>query len=256
MNGTVSRRVFVGSVAAGVPVVVGAGVAAWPFTDLNAQRSTSAQQYGPVVAEVRGQLKDALGKMRNGQSGGARQLATTLRIYASTVNDDQLREALRKVNRQRLLLTEMNHGELVRQANELGLDPSRLPPHSLDRIGREAALDRLIKEGLSPLMRQVADYVDGIGEKIERLERRSGGAMALQVALRQPIPDPVDCGNCDQEKAQADNALQVATVACAASVIFPLLAEVCAAASATYLAFYTGYSICLAILAFCRAYYN
>jgi hypothetical protein len=257
MNGTVSRRVFVGSVVAGVPVVVGAGVAAWPFTELQGQAPTSApQQYGPVVREVQRQLKDAFGKIRDGQSGGARQLATALRIYASTVNDDLLQTSLRKANRQQLLLTDMNHGELVRQAKEFGIDPSRLPPHSLDRVGRQAALDRLIKEGVSPFMRTVADYVDGVAEKMERLERRSGGAMALQVALRQPIPDPVDCGNCEQEQQQVDSALQVATVTCAASAIFPPLAEVCAATSATYLAFYAAYSICLAILAFCRAYYN
>ena len=103
------------------------------------------------------------------------------------MNNGQLQALLRKANRQQLLLTEMNHGELVRQAKELGIDPSRLPPHSVDRVGREAALDRLIKEGASPFMRTVADYVDGVAEKMERLERRSGGGVALQIALRQPI---------------------------------------------------------------------
>ena len=104
--------------------------------------------------------------MRSGQANGARQAATVLRVYASTVNNGQLQALLRKANRQQLLLTEMNHGELVRQAKELGIDPSRLPPHSVDRVGREAALDRLIKEGVSPFMRTVADYVDGVAEKM------------------------------------------------------------------------------------------
>ena len=139
--------------------------------------------------------------MQNGQSGGARQAAAVMRVYAATVNDSQLRASLRKANRQQLLLTDMNHGELVRQATELGINPSRLPPHSLDRVGREAALDRLMKEGLSPIMLHVADFIDNVGAKMEAVER-SGGARALGVALRQPIPDHTDCGNCQQEKEQ------------------------------------------------------
>jgi hypothetical protein len=150
----------------------------------------------------------------------------------------------------------MNHVELARQAKELGIDPSRLPPHSLDYAGREAALDRLLKEGLSPLMRTVAEYVDGVAEKMERVERLSGGAMALQVALRQPIPDQVDCGNCEQEQQQLDATLNMATIICAAALVVPLLVEACTAATLTYIAFYGAYAVCLAVVALCDAYYN
>lgn len=249
MNGTVSRRVFVGSVAAaGVGAVGTASLLDFP---ISAQRVTTP----PLIGEIRRQLKEAFGKLQNGQSGGARQAATVLRLYASTVDNGQLQAALRKANRQQLLLAKMNHGELVRQAEELGINPSRLPPHSLDSVGREVALDRLIKEGLSPLMLHVADFIDGVGAKMEDLER-SGHARPFQVALRQPIPDHTECGNCEQEAAQVENAMSVMTVVCAAALVFPLLAEVCAAASATYVTFYAAYSICLAIVAFCDAYYN
>jgi len=249
MNGSVSRRIFVGSLA-------GAGVGALGATSFDLSLSAQRTSASPLLREIREQLKDALGKMQNGQALGARQAATVVRVYASTVNDSQLQSLLRKANRQQLLTAEMNHAELARQAKELGVDPSRLPPHSLDRVGQEAALDRLIKEGLSPFMRSVADYVDGIAERMERLERRSGGAVALQVALRQPIPDHVDCGNCDREKEQVDTVLQIATVTCAAAAVFPLLIEACAVASATYVTFYSAFAICLAIVAFCNAYYN
>jgi hypothetical protein len=249
MNGTVGRRVFVGSLAAaGVGAVGAASLLEFPAS---AQRGATT----PLTREIRRQLKEALGKMREGQADAARQASTVLRLYASTVNDNQLKAALRKANRQQILLAQVNHGELVRQAEELGINPSRLPPHSLNRVGREAALDRLIKEGLSPLMLQVADVVDGVGEKLRALERR-GGARALQVALRQPIPDYMECGSCEQEKGQMEAAMQIMTVTCAASLVFPPLAEVCAAASATYLTFYGAHSICLAIVAFCEAYYN
>jgi hypothetical protein len=249
MNGTVSRRIFVGSLA-------GAGVGALGATSLDLSLSAQRVSASPLLAEIRGQLKDAFGKMQNGQAIGARQAATILRVYASTLNDDQLRVALSKANRQQLLLTDMNHGDLVRQAKELGIDPSRLPRHSLDRVGREEALDQLLKEGLSPFTRTVADYVDRVAEKMERMERRSGGAMALQVALRQPIPEPVNCGNCDREKQELDITQNMATVVCAAAAIIPLLVEACAVASATYLTFYLAFTICNAILALCRAYYN
>jgi hypothetical protein len=249
MNGHVNRRVFVGSIAA-------AGVGAAGATSLldfpvSAQPASTA----PLTREIRRQLKEAFGKMRDGQGGGARQAATVLRLYAATVNDSQVQAALRKGNRQQILLAEMNHGELVRQAKELGIDPSRLPPHSLDRVGREGALDRLIKEGVSPLMREVADYVDGVGTKIERLER-SGRARPLQIALRQPIPSQTDCGNCGQEKQQLDTMLNIMTVTCAAAAVIPILIEACAAVSAAYFSFYIAYAICSAVVAFCEAYYH
>jgi hypothetical protein len=249
MNGSVSRRVFVGSVAA-------AGVGAAGATSL-VEFPVAAQPAAtdPLIREIRRQIKKAIGQMRQGQSGGARQLSTTLRIYASTVNDNQLRAALRKANRQQLLLADMNHGELVRQAEELGINPSTLPPHSVDRVGRDAALDRLLKEGLSPLMLHVADFVDEVGKKMGALER-TGRARPLQVALRQPIPDTTECYQCDQEKAWVDGAMNAMTVICAATIVFPLLAEACAAASAAYLSFYLAYSVCLMILAFCEYYYG
>jgi hypothetical protein len=248
MNGTVSRRVFVGSLA-------GAGVGATGAALLDLPLSAQRASADPVVRELHTQLKDAFGKMRDGKAIGARQAATVLRVWASTVNDGQFQATLRNANRSQLLLTEMNHEELVRQAKELGIDPSKLPRHSLDRVGREAALGRLIKEGLSQSLREAADYVDGVGTKMERLER-AGGARPLQVALRQPIPDTVDCGNCNQEKQQVENAQHVMEVACAAALLFPLLGPACEGAAAAYLVVVSAAAICLLVVQLCEAYYH
>jgi hypothetical protein len=193
--------------------------------------------------------------MRNGHSGGARQAATVLRLYASTVDDGQLQAGLRKANRQQLLRTEMNHTELAREAKELGIDPSRLPPHAIDRVGREAAVDRLIKEGMSPFMRNVADYVDDVAEKMERLERRPDGAMAMQVALRQP-PEQVYCGTCEPIQGGMDYSMAQATVVCAAAAAFPPLGPACAAASVVFLVYHSAYALCLVIVQVCESYYN
>jgi len=244
-----SRRVFLGTVAAaGVGAAGTASLLEFPALAQN--RSTSA-----LMVELRRQLKEGMGKMQLGQSDGAKQLATVLRVYASTVDNTLVRTTLAKANRQRLLTIEMNHGELARQAEELGINPSRLPPHALDRVGREAALDQLIAEGLSPMMLRVADYVDGVGAKMAQLER-DGHARPLQVSLRQPIPSSSDCGDCAREADQVSGAVQMATVACAAAAAFPPFAELCVAASLAYLTFLAAYAVCLAIIGFCTAYHQ
>jgi hypothetical protein len=252
MNGSVSRRVFVGSVAA-------AGVGAAGATSL-LEFDVAAQPAArdPLIREIRHQLKQAIGQMRQGQSGGARQLSATLRIYASTVNDNQLRAALRKANRQQLLLTDMHRTELVRQAEELGINPSTLPPHSLNRLRNEEAFDRLRREGLAPSMREAADYVDNLAAKLENLAQRRGGPQALAIALRQPIPEPVDCGNCGAEQSALASAEAQMAVACALAAIFPIppVEAACAAAAAAFLVLFAAYGACEAIVAFCRYYYG
>ena len=241
-----SRRLFLGSVAA-------AGAGAIGVTAINFPAAAQpAADSSPIVLELRRQLKEAFEKMRMGQSVGARQAATILRVNASTVDDGLLRATLAKANRQQLLSTETNHEDLARQAKEFGLNPAMLPPHSIDRVGREKALDQLFAEGLSPLMLRVADYTDTVAVKMETLER-SGRARPLQIALRRQT---VDCGSCSDEQTQVASAMQAATVVCAAAIVFPPLAELCAAASAAYLVFQTALAICLFWVEVCNAIYN
>jgi len=240
-----SRRLFLGSVAAaGVGAAGAATLLEFPAFAQN--RSTSA-----LVQELRRQLKEGLGKMQMGQSGGARQLATILRVYASTVDDGLLRASLAKINRQQLLTTEMNHAELVRQAQELGLNASRLHAHSLDRVGREQALDRLVDEGLSPMMKRVADYVDGVALKIERLER-DGRARPFQVVLSRQG----GCGDCGAIEGAINDSERWMEVICAAAVLLPYLTELCAAACGAWLTFIAAYGVCLEIIAICQAIYG
>jgi hypothetical protein len=240
-----SRRLFLGSVAAaGVGAAGAASFLEFPASAQN--RSTST-----LILELRRQLKEGFEKVHAGRGDGARQLATILRVYASTVDNGLLRTTLAKANRQRLLTTEMNHAELVRQAEEFGLNPAMLPQHSIDRAGRERALDQLVSEGLSPLMLRVADYTEAAAGKMETLER-SGRARQLQIALRQQV----DCGSCSDEQSQVSNAIQIAQVVCAGAIIFPFLAELCAAASAAYMVFLSALAICLFWVEVCNAIYN
>ena len=252
MNGTVSRRVFVGSVAAaGVGAAGAASVLDFP---LSAQPVSAV----PLTREIRRQLKEAFGKLREGRADGARQLAAMLRVYASTVNESELRAALQNANRRQLLSREVNHDEMVRQARELGLDPARLPPHRLISYGeRDEAVAQLLRDGLGASMRAAADLVDGVAEKIEALPREQRGAFVQAIAL-QPIPEPVDCGNCNTILSGLDYAEKQMTVACALAGLFPLppLVAACEAAISAWLVMLGAYGACRAIVALCEAYYN
>jgi hypothetical protein len=257
MNGTVSRRVFVGRTALGLGVAaVGGGAVALSFADLGGQ---SVNSLGAVGEEIDRQLAEGIAKMKDGLGAGARQVATIMRLYASTVDDDQLRGALRKANRRTVTTAaQPNHGELVRRARKLGINPAIVPPHSLNQVGNEAAFDRLSREGLAPSMREVADLVDNVAAKLDDLAKRAGGPQLLAVALRQPIPEPVDCGNCNDIKAGMDNAALLMDVACGLAVLFPVPPAVaaCQAAIASFLVMVGAYGSCQAIVQLCEYYYN
>jgi hypothetical protein len=257
MNGTVSRRVFVGRTALGLGVAtVGGGAVALSFADLGGQSVTSL---GAVGEEIDRQLAEGIAKMKDGLGAGARQVATIMRLYASTVDDNQLRGALRKANRRTVTTAaQPNHGELVRRALKFGINPAIVPPHSIDRLRNEAAFDRIRREGLAPSMREVADYVDNLAEKLEDLAKRRSGPQALTIALHQPIPDPVDCGNCNGEKSALEYAEAQMAVACAAAALFPLppVQAACGAAAAAFLVLLAAYGACEAIVQLCRYYYG
>jgi hypothetical protein len=213
--------------------------------DFSAPVSAQPASTSPLNREIRKQLKDALQKMQFGSAAiGARQAATTMRIYAATVNDTQLRAALRKADRAKLLASDMKHSEMETAADELGVQRFLLNHARTAPAVREAALNRLLREGLSPMMRQLADELDKVAPK---LEAQTGAVRA--VSLRQPIPD---CGSCDPICNNVGPAEDMASVICAAAVLFPPLAELCAAALAAYFTWVTSCAVCQAYLRFCN----
>jgi hypothetical protein len=255
MNGTVSRRVFVSSIAAGVPVVVGAGIAVRPFL---ASEGVGAQGRGQdrVVNELKLQLKDALARARSGQAEGAGRAAALLRVYAATIDDTLLKATLRKANRATVLTAEPNHREIVRIAGDLGINPATIPPHRLiDKGAKELELRRIIDHGLGPRFREVADQFDAAAAKLETLERR-GQSRLLSIALRQPIPTEEQCGHCNEEAQIVENCESAMAVACAAALIVPLLAPACEGATLLFLGALSNYGICMLYLRLCEAYYG
>jgi hypothetical protein len=250
MNGNVSRRVFVGSLA-------GAGVgAAGAASLLDLPVSAQPASATPLTQEIRRQLREALGKMRDGQAAGATQAATVLRLYASTMDDGQLQALLRKADRAAVLTAEPRHGEIVRIAGDLGINPATIPPHRLiDRSVKELELRRMIDNGLGPLFREVASQFDATATKLETLKRR-GQSPPLSIALRQPIPTEEQCGHCNEEAEIVQNCETAMAIACGAALILPILAPACEGATVLYLAAVSNYWICVLYLQLCRAYYG
>lgn len=223
-----SRRLFLGSVAA-------AGVGAFGVSALNFPVAAQPAA-NPLTREIRRQLRGGVQKLVDGSGpDGARQLATTLRIYAATLNDDQIRVALRKANRQTLLYGSVTHAEMERFADELGVVKSRLPKHPTSTPqAREQALDRMLKEGLSPFLREAADILDQTAVTLQ--ERASRIRNVAQ-----------QCESCSWACGFVGNSEAAMTVSCALAIVFPPAAEFCAAASANYIVVYLACLICAGI---------
>jgi hypothetical protein len=208
-----SRRLFLGSIAT-------AGVGAFGVTALNFPVAAQPAA-NPITREILRQLRGGVQKLIDGSGpDGARQLATTLRIYAATLNDDQIRAALRKANRQTLLHGSVNHAEMERLADELGIPRSVLPLHPTSTSqGREQALDRMLKEGLSPFLREAADRLDRTAVTLQERTAR-----VRNVALQQ-------CASCDWACGFVDNSETAMNVANYLTVYF-----VCALCTTMYCA--------------------
>src|SRR5687767_1602829 len=163
---------------------------------------------------------------------------------------------LRKANRAAVLSAEPSHGEIVKIAGDLGINPATIPPHRLiDRGVKELELRRMIDNGLGPIFREVADQFDATAAKLETLKRR-GQSPLLSIALRQPIPTEEQCGHCNEEANVVKNCETAMAVACAAALIIPVLAPACEVATILYLAALSNYGICVLYLQLCKAYYG
>jgi hypothetical protein len=195
----------------------------------------------PLQREIKAQLRGGLQKLQKQDPDGARQLATTVRIFAATIDDAPLVEVLRRANRDTLLRGAHNHAELSQLASELGINPSKLPatptPHN-----REEMLTILQKPGgLVSVMHNGADALDEVALVFEKQKQQ-----VRTVAARQ------QCGACVQTCEQAARAEDAMSMICAASamaaLLFPPTAEAallaCAAASASWMTFYIACAAC------------
>lgn len=222
-----SRRLFL----SGAAVAIIGGGSATMFTAPVATRRRSVE---PVTRELHRQLRAGIQKLLDDDGEGARQVASTLSIYAATLSDDQIRAEVHHVvearGRQAILSAPINHAEMQQMAAELGIPSSMLAlHHEADISSRDEALTMLLREGLTPSMKRAAAGIDAFSRELDA-RRANIRSVALQ------IPDCWVCAAADRAKTQADIVCGIVAVGCLVTPpVCPELIALCAAAEATWL---------------------
>jgi hypothetical protein len=205
MSGEVGRRVFVGSVVTGLPLLAGGGASlAW------AQRQGSAGAvHDPVVIHIVGDMKRAVRSLSKAPSGEqARRLASSLRLLStwggSRQVDARVKETLRGViardGRQGLLRREIDPSLFRAEARALGFDGTSAVPlpalPSIDYTTKQMILDDLLANGVTARWKAVADTLEAAAASLDRLAAMQSRGMTL--AAQQPT-DPSICRMINQE---------------------------------------------------------
>ena len=166
MNSVVNRRAFVGTMAAGLPLIAGAGVAA-------AQRGGGATRAGADVIEVEivRQIRENVKGMQGPRRGeSARRLAATLRLAAANFTikgvdaqvKTRLRALLQKEGEDAFLLKEIDGAMLAAEVKELGV--ARLPSLAPDYAARKQAVTQILATGVTPGILAAADQFERVSK--------------------------------------------------------------------------------------------
>jgi hypothetical protein len=182
MKSVVGRRVFVGSVAAGLPLIVGAGARplAQSGTAGAAHAHPALAAADPLQEHLLHQMARVHNRMRQGPTGeDARAFAMhlrTLAVYGRQHDlDTHLRaaagEAIRAEGRDVFLLREPDAGAMRAELERYGFqldDRTRhlTLPHDLRR--RSAAIDTLLNEGVTPTWDRLAAIFEQAAPAIDR----------------------------------------------------------------------------------------
>ena len=197
MESVVGRRVFVGSVVAGLPLLAGAGVRAFAQAGAAAPHSHPAAAAGadPVLDHLVRQIAAAhnAARARRPRGEDARAVASqlkTLAVYAKQIDlDARVRAGVRDLvavhGRDAVMYHEV---ELVARQASLERFGFRVEARALnypvhaDHTARAAALDALLADGLSPMWQRMARTLDQIAPEIDRR-----GAPVVAVRARQDV---------------------------------------------------------------------
>jgi hypothetical protein len=247
MEGQVDRRVFFGSLVAGLPLLAvegsrvfaqsssraGAGAATHDHAAAVAgQRApgpvTIARTRDPINDELQRQLKLLMPQIRKGHHAAARQVAGLMRVgsvQAAQTLDAQLNEHLRRAINQFgksnfLINYTASHDSLKKELAEYGVSPNQLP--STTYATKERVLDALLASGLSAYLLKVADAMDVAATHME-------ARGALIAIVRAQAPDPTS-QKCQEATAHLQAAEAAAASICGAAGLFPnpITAAACA----------------------------
>lgn len=203
MSVEVGRRVFVGSMAAGLPLLAGGGA-----TRAFAQRRNGATRtQDPVVDQLLADMKGAVRSLTKASSGEhTRRIASSLRLLAAWGESQQfdarvkdtIRGAIARDGRQALLRRTLDRAMFRVEAHDLGFDArSNVPlpePSLVDDATRQEIVDDLLTNGVTARWRRVADTLDAAAIALDRQAAlRTGGATLVAQT------DPSICRMIQQE---------------------------------------------------------
>jgi hypothetical protein len=203
MNVEVGRRVFVGSVVAGLPLLAGAGKdVAWAQ---NGRAAAPLQD--PVLDQLQLDVKRAVKALSKSRSGEhARRLSSSLRLLAawgaSAQLDarvkDTLRGAIARDGRDAVLWRNVDAVKFRADARDLGFDGSSLAPlptlPAVDYRTREIVLNDILENGVTARWRKAADTLDAAGTALDLRTASTRGAVTLAAQL-----DPEICAVISQQ---------------------------------------------------------
>jgi hypothetical protein len=203
MSVEVGRRVFVGSVATGLPLFVGGGM---PLAFAQRQSGTATNK-DPVALELIAEMKRAVRGLSKAPSGEhTRRLASSLRLLAvwGTTNllDARVKETLRGViareGRDVLVRREVDLAMFKAEAREFGFDGTSAAPlpslPSVDYTARQRVVDDLLANGVTGRWRAVADTLETAANAFDRTASRRSAGMTLVAQT-----DPSVCRMIQQE---------------------------------------------------------
>jgi len=203
MSVDVGRRVFVGSMAAGLPLLAGGGA-----TLAFAQKQNGATRIqDPVFDQLLTDMKGAVrGLSQAGSGEQTRRLASSLRVFAawgaSQQFDSRVKETLRGVvkreGRDALLRSNVDPAMFKAEARAFGFDgTSAVPlpvPQVVDFATRQRVVDDLLANGITPRWRAVAATLDDAARSLDRIASARSAGVTL---IRQV--DPSICRMINQE---------------------------------------------------------
>jgi hypothetical protein len=191
MKSEVGRRVFVGTVATGLPLLAGAGTAALAQSAHGLPHTQVGN--GPLDQELQRQIREAVFGMRGANPAeSARRVATTLRMaaahYAAHKVDEDVTRSLQAMVRSEgpdaFFTRVLSHrGSFAAEVREYGF--ATLPPMPADKTGQRKAVDQMLRQGITPLMRAVADEFDRLAAAID-----AQPSLTLAAARRTAYPCP------------------------------------------------------------------
>jgi hypothetical protein len=181
MSVEVGRRVFVGSVVTGLPLLVrGSGIAVGAATltagvSLNAQGQRRSAESDPLIQEIQRLAKQGVGKMRTRPGEGTRQIATALRLRAAHGKGQKvdaqvaqaLRRAIRTHGRQALLQAQPDPDAFRAEMSAAGFPNAALP--AVDITEREKLLNALLSPaGYTGILTTLATQLEAQAEQLDR----------------------------------------------------------------------------------------